>query len=41
MEVLCACETIDLTLKDRWNRIPLDMASGEIREILLNRGTMQ
>ena len=38
-EVLCACEELDVTQRDRWNHTPLDMATGDTKDILLNRGT--
>ena len=37
-EVLCACGELDVGQRDRWNCTPLDVASGDTKEILVNRG---
>ena len=37
--VLCACEGVSVSQRDRWNRTPMDVASNEdCRELLRNRG---
>ena len=40
MEVLCSCAELEVRQRDRWNRTPLDMASGDLKDILLNRGNL-
>ena len=37
-EVLCVRADIDTVKRDRWNRTPLDVATPDCKEILLNRG---
>lgn len=37
--ILCACETVRMTPRDRWNRTPMDVATDdECRDLLKNRG---
>ena len=38
MEVLCGSPEVDTTLRDRWNRTALDVATQECKELLLNKG---
>ena len=40
-EVLCVRADIDTVKRDRWNRTPLDVATPDCKEILLNRGRRQ
>lgn len=41
VEVLCACVEVDLSLRDRWNRTALDIATDDCRDILTSKGTIQ
>ena len=36
--MLCVRADIDTVKRDRWNRTPLDVATPDCKEILLNRG---
>ena len=38
VEVLCGSHEVDTTLRDRWNRTALDVATQECKELLLNKG---
>ena len=39
-EVLCARVDVDTVKRDRWNRTPLDVATPNCKEILLNKGNV-
>lgn len=38
VEVLCACEELVTSQRDRWNRTPMNSASEECRKLIRNRG---
>lgn len=40
VEVLCACEEVVSSKRDRWNRTPMDFANDECKELLRNRGKL-
>ena len=40
VEVLCACEQVVLSKRDRWNRTPMDFANDECKGLLKNRGKL-
>ncbi len=37
-EVLCATGEADVTLRDRWNSTPIDIATGDTKDVLMNKG---
>ena len=39
--MLCATGEVDVTQRDRWNCTPIEVATGDTKDILINKGMFQ